>query len=85
VPPLPQARHHLVSATLTRSPRHPVARLAGDLLVTMPSAYGKRRGRPPLFPGADELHLPAADHFDLANHVDVHRALRTWLAPPATR
>jgi hypothetical protein len=84
VPPLPHARYHLVSATLTRSPRHPVGRFLGDLLVRQPSAYGRPPGRPQehhgLFPGADELHLPRAGHFDLLNHPRVHAALRDWLA-----
>ena len=55
VPPLPHARYHLVSATLTRSPRHPVGRCLGDLLVRQPSAYGASPGRSQghhgLFPG----------------------------------
>ena len=33
VPPLPHARYHLVAATLTGSPRHPVGHVVGDLLV----------------------------------------------------
>ena len=80
VPPLPEARYRLVSATLTRSPRHPVGAVLGDLLVRQPSAYGRTRGRPDLFPGAETLHVPRADHFDLLNHADVHAALRRWLA-----
>jgi pimeloyl-ACP methyl ester carboxylesterase len=60
VPPLPHARYHLVSATLTRSPRHPVGRFLGDVFVRQPSAYGRSRRHPGLFPGADELHLPRA-------------------------
>jgi hypothetical protein len=32
-----------------------------------------------MFPGADTVHLPGCDHFDLLNHEDVHTALRTWL------
>lgn len=80
VPPLPHARYHLVAATLTRSPAHPVSRFLGDLLVRQPSAYGRSRRRPGLFPGADELHLPATGHLDLLNHPEVHTALRTWLA-----
>jgi pimeloyl-ACP methyl ester carboxylesterase len=80
VPPLPHARYHLVSATLSRSPRHPVGRFLGDLLVRQPSAYGRSRRHPGLFPGADELHLPRAGHFDLLNHPTVHEALRDWLA-----
>jgi hypothetical protein len=79
VPPLPHARYHLVSATLSRSPRHPVGRVLGDLLVSPSSAYGRPRRGAALFPGADELHLPRSGHFDLLNHPDVHRALRDWL------
>ena len=46
VPPLPHARYHLVSATVTASRRHPVGDLVGDLLVRPRSAYGRdRRGR----------------------------------------
>jgi hypothetical protein len=80
VPSLPHARYHLVSATLSTSPRHPVGRFLGDLLVRQPSAYGRSRHHPGLFPGADELHLPRAGHFDLLNHPAVHDALREWLA-----
>jgi hypothetical protein len=83
VPPLPHGRYHLVSATLTRSPRHPVGRFAGDMLVRVPSAYGRSPksgpSHPGLFPDADLLHLPKAGHFDLLNHPAVHEALRSWL------
>ncbi|HYH34381.1 MAG TPA: hypothetical protein VD814_04445 [Nocardioides sp.] len=83
LPPLGHARYRLVAATLTRSPRHPVGAFAGDLLVRLPSAYGRsgrRARRRELFPGADTLHVPAADHFALLNHPTVERALREWLA-----
>jgi hypothetical protein len=79
VPPLPDARYHLVSATLTRSERHPVGHLVGDLLVRPRSAYGRDRQRT-LFPGADVLHVGRTDHFGLLNHPEVHRALQQWLA-----
>ncbi len=79
VPPLPHARYHLVAATLTRSERHPVGHVVGDLLVRPRSAYGRDRGRT-LFPGADVLHVGKTDHFGLLNHPEVHRALRQWLA-----
>lgn len=78
VPSLPHARYRLVAGTLTRSPRHPVGAWAGDMLVRVPSAYGRDRGRE-LFPDATTLHVPGADHFDLLNHVDVDRALHDWL------
>ena len=80
VPCLPHGRYHLVSATVTRSPKHPVGAFLGDMLVRQPSAYGRSRTVPGLFPDADELHLPAAGHFDLLNHPRVHEAMREWLA-----
>lgn len=79
VAPLPHARYHLVAGTLTRSPRHPVGAVLGDMLVRMPSACGRRGRTVELFPGADVLHVPGAGHFDLLNHPRVHRALADWL------
>lgn len=83
VPPLPHARYRLVSATLARTPQHPLSRTIGDLLVTPHSATGrdKRRGTN-LFPGAEVLRLPNTDHFGLLNHPDVHTALERWLCTP---
>ena len=79
VPALPHARYRLVCATLTDSPRHPVARVLGDALVRVPSASG--RGRlVDLFPGAEVLHVPRAGHLDLLNHPRVQEALAGWLA-----
>lgn len=78
---LPHARYHLVAATLSRSPRSPLAETVGDLLVPYSSATGRpQRGEgAEMFPGADVLHVPRAHHFDLLNHDAVHEALRTWL------
>ena len=80
VPALPRARYRLVAATLTRSPRHPVGHFVGDLLVRVPSAFGRDRHGVELFPGADVLHLGNTDHFGLLNHPDVHRLMGEWLA-----
>jgi pimeloyl-ACP methyl ester carboxylesterase len=77
---VPHARYHLVAATLTRSPRHPLAATVGDLLVPYRSAVGLLPNGEEIFPGADVLHVPDSDHFDLLNHDDVYAALRTWLA-----
>ena len=77
---VPQARYHLVAATLTRSPRHPAATTVGDLLVPYDSAVGRARNGDLLFPHADVLHVPKADHFDILNHDDVYGRLRGWLA-----
>jgi pimeloyl-ACP methyl ester carboxylesterase len=77
---LPNARYRLVAATLTRSPYSVTAGTVGDCLVPYASALGRPRGGEEMFPGADTLHVPLADHFDLLNHDDVFAALRTWLA-----
>jgi pimeloyl-ACP methyl ester carboxylesterase len=45
VPLLEGATHCFVSATVTRSDRHPVGRLLGDTLVLVPSASGRSRTR----------------------------------------
>ncbi|MEI5672573.1 MULTISPECIES: lipase family alpha/beta hydrolase [unclassified Nocardioides] len=79
VPPLPHASYRLVAATLTASPRHPVGHVVGDLLVRVPSAYGRDRWGARLFPGATVLHVGRTDHFGLLNHPRVHGALREWL------
>lgn len=79
VPPLPHASYRLVAATLTTSPRHPVGHVVGDLLVRVPSAYGRDPYGRRLFPGATVLHLGRTDHFGLLNHPEVHAALRRWL------
>jgi hypothetical protein len=80
---VPHARYHLVAATLTRSPRHPLAATVGDLLVPYRSAAGLLANGAEIFPGADVLHVPNADHFDLLNHDDVHAALQAWLVDTA--
>ena len=80
---VPHARYHLVAATLTRSSRHPLAATVGDLLVPYRSAAGLLPNGEEIFPGADVLHVPGADHFDLLNHERVYAALRGWLARPA--
>ncbi|RNL78786.1 lipase family alpha/beta hydrolase [Nocardioides marmorisolisilvae] len=76
---VPNARYHLVAATLSRSPKHPVASTIGDYLVQYRSAVGILPDGQELFPGADVLHVQG-DHFDLLNHDEVYAALRGWLA-----
>jgi hypothetical protein len=71
VRPLPTAEHHSVVAELTRSERHLVGRLFGDLLVSGSS------GR---LPGGDHVRIAPAHHFDLLNHPEVYRALLGWLS-----
>jgi hypothetical protein len=69
-----------VSATLTRSERHPVGRLLGDCLVLVPSASGRSRTRRIGFRDEDGAHIGGATHFALLNHPRVYEQLRAWLA-----
>lgn len=80
---VPQARYHLVAATLGKRSNDLVASTVGDYLVQYRSAVGLLPGNVEMFPGANVLHVPGADHFDILNHDDVYAALRTWLANPA--
>jgi pimeloyl-ACP methyl ester carboxylesterase len=79
VPPLDHVHYRLVSAGLGAE-RGPLGALLGDLLVRRRSATGTPRRLPGLFPEAEQLHVPNADHFALLNHPDVQVALVRWLA-----
>lgn len=82
---LHNARYRLVAATLTRSERSLTSGTVGDYLVPYASAIGRRRGGEEMFPGADIVHVPRADHFDLLNHDDVYAAIREWLCDRSDR
>jgi pimeloyl-ACP methyl ester carboxylesterase len=72
LPLLDGATHCYVAATVTTSPRHPVARAVGDWLVLQPSASHRAQ---------QALHVGPAHHLALLNHPDVYERLRKWLAP----
>jgi pimeloyl-ACP methyl ester carboxylesterase len=78
-PLLDAATHHLIAGRLTRSPRHPVTRVFGDLLVTVPSATGRGRRRQLRGGRIEVLELPAG-HFRLMRDPLVGDHLRHWLA-----
>jgi len=80
VPLLEGATHCFVSATVTRSDRHPVGRLIGDVLVLKPSATGRSRTRRIPFEEEYGMHVGGATHFALLNHPAVYDKLRAWLA-----
>jgi pimeloyl-ACP methyl ester carboxylesterase len=82
VPLLEGATHCFVAATITRSPKHPVGRLIGDLLVLEPSASGRSRTRRLGFKAEHGAHLGGATHFALLNHPVVYEKLRSWLSTP---
>ncbi len=79
IPLLDGATHCFVSATITRSPEHPVGRLLGDMLVLTSSASGRSRTRRLGFRDEDGLHVGGANHFALLNHPKVYAQLRRWL------
>jgi pimeloyl-ACP methyl ester carboxylesterase len=80
VPLLEGATHCFVSATVTRSPRHPLGRVVGDTLVLVPSATGRSRTRKLGFEDEYGLHVGATNHIALLNHPAVYEKLQAWLA-----
>jgi PGAP1-like protein len=66
--------YHFVFATITRDPRHPVARLIGDTLVRVTSASGHAAWR------RSTHAIAPASHLRLLNHPAVYEQLREWLA-----
>ena len=80
VPLCEGATHCFVSATITRSERHPLGRLLGDVLVLTPSASGRSRTRRIPFDEEYGMHVGGAHHFALLNHPAVYEKLRSWLA-----
>jgi hypothetical protein len=80
VPLCEAATHCFVSATITRSERHPLGRLLGDVLVLTPSASGRSRTRRIPFEEEYGMHVGGAHHFALLNHPAVYDRLRAWLA-----
>jgi pimeloyl-ACP methyl ester carboxylesterase len=76
------ARHHVVAATLTSRPDHPVGRVVGDLLVLSPSAHGMQgRRRVIAFEPDHCRHVGGHDHFDLLNSPEIDPLLRAWIGP----
>jgi pimeloyl-ACP methyl ester carboxylesterase len=80
VPLLDGATHCFVTATITRSPRHPLGRLIGDYLVLQPSGSGRSRTRRIAFDEEYGHHVGGAHHFALLNHPAVYDKLRVWLS-----
>jgi pimeloyl-ACP methyl ester carboxylesterase len=79
VPLLAGATHCFVAATITRSDKHPIARLLGDALVLAPSASGRSRRRRIGFEEEYGLILGGTHHLALLNHPKVYAQLLTWL------
>jgi pimeloyl-ACP methyl ester carboxylesterase len=79
VPLLTGVTHCFVTATITRSPRHPLGRLIGDCLVLQASGSGRSRTRRIGFDEEYGHHVGGAHHFALLNHPAVYDKLRAWL------
>lgn len=79
VPLLAGAEHYFVTASVTRSPRHPLGRVIGDGLVLTGSGSGRSHARRLGFAEENGLHVPGANHFTLLNSDAVYSALRRWL------
>ncbi len=80
VPLLTGVTHCFVTATITRSPRHPLGRLVGDYLVLQASGSGRSRSRRIGFEEEYGHHVGGAHHFALLNHPAVYDKLRAWLS-----
>lgn len=81
VPLLSGVTHCFVTATITRSPKHPLGRLIGDCLVLTDSGSGRSRTRRLEFDEEYGHHVGGAHHFALLNHPAIYDKLRVWLAP----
>ncbi|MFT3899276.1 MAG: alpha/beta fold hydrolase [Gordonia sp. (in: high G+C Gram-positive bacteria)] len=81
---LPGADHYFVSATVTRNPDNPLARVIGDGLVLHHSAAGKNRARRIGFDPRNGVHLGRSHHFTLLNDDRIGDRLLEWFAaqPP---
>ena len=84
VPLLDGATHCFVAATVTRSARHPLGRVLGDVLVLQPSASGRSRSRRIPFRDEDGLHVGGTHHLARLNPPAVYARVRDWLSAPVT-
>ena len=75
--PMPGVAYHFVSGALTRSERHVVASVFGDILVRRRSGSGP--ATPDGEPAGDTRHVQGASHFHLLNHPRAYAHLREWL------
>jgi pimeloyl-ACP methyl ester carboxylesterase len=85
VPLLAGVTHCFVTATITRSPRHPLGRLVGDCLVLQASGSGRSRTRRIAFDEEYGHHVGGTHHIALLNHPAVYDKLRSWLASSGSR
>jgi hypothetical protein len=72
---------HHIAATLTADHRHPLAVLAGDLLVR----YASATGRGIAAKRTTARHFGRRTHFDLLNDPEVYVHMRDCLTQTATQ
>ena len=81
VPFLPAAHYYFIGATLAAGP---VGSVLGDLLVRIPSASGRGRGRRVPFEVDNGHELTGLTHFDLLNHTALYQQMRAWIMREST-
>lgn len=80
-PRLDGCKYTFITASIHRSPRHPLSWLAGDLLVRSSSAAGRGLGGTVSVAPDNVYHLAPLTHFDLLDHPEVYRRIREVLEP----
>jgi len=79
VPLLPHVTYGFVAATFTRDPEHPLGRLLGDMLVSVPSALGQSpEGRHVRFDLGEVV--AGVHHIAMLNHPKVYQLVRRFLS-----
>jgi hypothetical protein len=79
VPLVDTVEYYFLAATLTKDPAHPWGRIVGDILVRLPSAAGYAAEPSRRVPFRSGRVFGAMNHFHLASHPDVYRAIRSFL------
>ena len=69
-----------ISASVHRSPRHPLSWIAGDLLVRSSSATGRTGDGAVVVESDNVYHLAPLTHFDLLDHPEVYHRIREVLS-----
>lgn len=71
--------YYFVAATVTRSPKHPMGVIIGDLLVRLPSATGQSAEPTRSIPFQSGQILSGMSHLHIANHPQVYEIIKQYL------
>lgn len=77
IPFIEHVGYYFLASTFTRDPKHPTAKLLGDLLVRLPSAAGRHPKPAKRIPFHFGRVFPGMHHLHLLNHPDVYEQIRT--------